>query len=61
MGQIIVLGMEETPPNFVSFLDMMIDDDGSLYNVDRPCTPHTDIAVLPYSRYSRTVYYAMIL
>lgn len=49
MGQIIVLGMEETPPNFVSFLDMMIDDDGSLYNVDRPCTPHTDIAVLPYS------------
>jgi len=47
--KIIVLGMEDTPPDCKSFLEMLIYDDGSLYDEDRNCDPHKDIAVLPYS------------
>ena len=31
MEKIIVLGMEEKPDDCVSFIDMLIYDDGSLY------------------------------
>jgi long-subunit acyl-CoA synthetase (AMP-forming) len=46
--KIITLGMEETPEDCLSFIGMLIVDDGSLYG-DPHCNPHEDIVVLPYS------------
>ena len=47
--KIIVLGMEETPEDCLSFIGMLITDDGSLYPKDRSLNAHEDIVVLPYS------------
>ncbi|TRY77011.1 hypothetical protein TCAL_06363 [Tigriopus californicus] len=47
--KIIVLGMEEKPADCASFIEMLIYDDGSLYDQDRSCDPHNDLAALPYS------------
>lgn len=47
--KIIVLGMEEKPADCASFIEMLIYDDGSLYDQDRTCDPHNDLAALPYS------------
>jgi len=47
--KIITLGMEETPEDCLSFIGMLIVDDGSLYQKDYTCDPHNDIVVLPYS------------
>ena len=41
--------MEETPPDCLSFIGMLLSDDGSLYDKDRSCNPHEDVVVLPYS------------
>lgn len=41
--------MEETPEDCKSFMEMMITDDGSLYDQDRDFNVHEDIVVLPYS------------
>jgi len=47
---IIVLGMEETPDDCLSFMSMMITDDGSMYKIPgETLDPHTDVAVMPYS------------
>ena len=46
--KIITLGMEETPEDCLSFIGMLITDDGSLYG-NPTCNPHEDIVVLPYS------------
>ena len=47
--KIITLGMEETPEDCLSFISMLITDDGSLYQKDYTCDPHNDIVVMPYS------------
>ena len=47
--KIITLGMEETPEDCLSFIGMLITDDGSLYQKDYTCDPHNDIVVMPYS------------
>jgi len=47
--KIIVLGMEDTPSDCVSFVEMLIADDGSLYDQDRSCDPHKEICALPFS------------
>ena len=47
--KIIVLGMDEKPEDCLSFIEMLIYDDGSLYDQDRSCDPYNDIVVLPYS------------
>jgi len=47
--KIIVLGMEDTPADCASFVDMLVGDDGSLYDQDRSCDPHREICVLPFS------------
>merc|ERR1712012_759006 len=38
--KIITLGMEETPEDCLSFIGMLITDDGSLYQKDYTCDPH---------------------
>lgn len=47
--KIIVIGMEEKPADCLSFMEMMIFDDGSLYGKDRGDNPFEDLAALPYS------------
>jgi len=47
--KIIVLGMEEKPADCLSFIEMLIYDDGSLYNTREAIDPHEDLAALPYS------------
>ena len=47
--KIIVLGMEEKPDDCASFIEMLIYDDGSLYDKDRNFDVHNDIVVLPFS------------
>ena len=47
--KIITLGMEETPEDCLSFIQMLIMDDGSLYDTREPTNPHEDLVVLPYS------------
>ena len=47
--KIIVLGMEETPEDCISFLQMVIMDDGSLYDEREPTNVYEDIVVLPFS------------
>ena len=41
--------MEETPSPCVSFQEMIVSDDGSLYDQDRSCDPHNDVVVMPFS------------
>lgn len=41
--------MEETPEDCVSFLEMLITDDGTLYDEKKEFNVHEDIVVLPYS------------
>ena len=41
--------MEDTPADCVSFVEMLVGDDGSLYDEDRSCDPHKEICVLPFS------------
>lgn len=43
------LGMNETPEDCKSFMEMMTTDDGSLYDQDRSFDVHKDVVVLPYS------------
>lgn len=47
--KIIVLGMEDKPEDCLSFIDMLIYDDGSLYKRDDGFDPTEDVAVLPFS------------
>ena len=47
--RIITIGMEETPEDCLSFIGMLITDNGSLYQKDYSCDPHNDIVVMPYS------------
>ena len=47
--KIIVLGMEETPEDCLSFIGMLLTDDGSLYKKYDNVNPHEDLVVLPYS------------
>ena len=48
--KIIVLGMEEKPDDCVSFMEMVLMEDGELYGSNRDgFDPKEDIAVLPYS------------
>ena len=47
--KIIVLGMEDTPEDCISFLQMVIMDDGSLYDERGTFDVHNDIVVLPFS------------
>lgn len=47
--KIIVLGMEETPSSCISFQDLVVGDDGSLYDQDKTCDPHNDVVVMPFS------------
>lgn len=47
--KMIVLGMDDKPEECLSFIEMMIYDDGSLYDQDRSCDPYNEIACLPYS------------
>lgn len=47
--KIIVLGMEETPEDCVSFLEMLITDDGSFFDKRGEFNVYEDIVVLPYS------------
>ena len=49
IDKIIVLGMEDKPDDVLSFIEMVIYDDGSLYDADRECNAKEDIVVLPYS------------
>ena len=47
--KIIVLGMEDKPDDCVGFIEMVLYEDGSLYDENREFNVHEDIAVLPYS------------
>ena len=47
--KIIVLGMEDKPDDCVGFIEMVLYEDGSLYDDNREFNVHEDIAVLPYS------------
>ena len=47
--KIIVLGMDETPEDCISFLQMVIMDDGSAYGNREDFNPYEDIVVLPFS------------
>ena len=47
--KIIVLGMEETPEDCASFMQMMIYDDGSLYEEKREFDVYNDLVALPFS------------
>jgi len=47
--KIIVLGMEDVPSPCVSFQDLIVSEDGSLYDQDRSCDPHNDVVVMPFS------------
>ena len=47
--KIIVLGMEDKPDDVLGFIEMVIYEDGSLYDVDRDFDVHNDIVALPYS------------
>ena len=47
--KIIVLGMEDMPDDVLGFIEMVLYEDGSLYDVDREFDVHNDIVVLPYS------------
>jgi long-subunit acyl-CoA synthetase (AMP-forming) len=47
--KIIVLGMEDKPDDVLGFIEMVLHEDGSLYDVDRDFDIHNDIVALPYS------------
>ena len=47
--KIIVLGMDETPEDCLSFMQMTIMDDGSKYGDRTDFDPYNDIVVLPFS------------
>ena len=47
--KIIVLGMEDKPDDVLGFIEMVLYEDGSLYDVDRHFDVHNDIVALPYS------------
>lgn len=47
--KIIVLGMDDKPDDCLGFIDMIIYDDGSLYDQDRSFDVYEDVVVLPYS------------
>ncbi|XP_040583770.1 uncharacterized protein [Lepeophtheirus salmonis] len=47
--KIIVIGMEETPSDCKSFMEMAIFDDGSFFDQRETIDPHKDILALPYS------------
>ncbi len=49
IDKIIVLGMEDKPDDCVGFIEMVLYEDGSLYDEKRDFNVHEDIAVLPYS------------
>ncbi|CAB4061079.1 RP-SAe [Lepeophtheirus salmonis] len=44
-----VIGMEETPSDCKSFMEMAIFDDGSFFDQRETIDPHKDILALPYS------------
>jgi len=47
--KIIVLGMDDKPDDVLGFIEMVLYEDGSLYDQDRDFNVHEDIVVLPYS------------
>ena len=47
--KIIVLGMEDKPDDVLGFIEMVLYEDGSLYDVDRDFDIYNDIVALPYS------------
>lgn len=47
--KIIALGMEETPADILSFIEMILMDDGSLYRTDNDFDPYDEIAAMPFS------------
>lgn len=48
--KLVVLGMEDTPSDCVSFIDLIMSDDGSLYKQHSgEVDPHKDIVVMPFS------------
>lgn len=47
--KIIIIGGESTPEGCVSFMDMVKNDDGSLYGKDKSLDAFEDVAALPYS------------
>lgn len=49
IDKIIVLGMEDKPDDCVGFIEMVLYEDGSLYDDKREFNVHEDIVVLPYS------------
>lgn len=49
IDKIIVLGMEDKPDDCVGFIEMVLYEDGSLYDEKREFNVHEDIVALPYS------------
>ena len=47
--KIIVLGMDDKPDDCVGFIEMVLYEDGSLYDENREFNVHEDIVALPYS------------
>lgn len=47
--KVIIIGGPEAPEGCVSFAEMIVKDDGSLYGQNRSCDPHNDVVALPYS------------
>merc|ERR1712226_1434502 len=41
--------MDDKPDDVLGFIEMVLYEDGSLYDVDREFDVHNDIVVLPYS------------
>ena len=41
--------MDDKPDDVLGFIEMVLYEDGSLYDVDRNFDVHNDIVVLPYS------------
>ena len=47
---VTTLGMEDTPADCKSFMNMMLEDDGSMYRIDKDnLDPLQDVAVMPFS------------
>ncbi len=47
--KIIVIGMETTPDDCASFMNLLLSDDGSLYDPNAKTDVHNELVVLPYS------------
>ena len=48
--EIILIGQDDIPDDCKSFMQLVMEDDGSLYRVSgREFNPHEDIVAMPYS------------